>query len=44
MKGRTFEIADIKDKVNSNNLIYSFRTKGNKPKDFWKLSNAIEII
>ena len=44
MKGRAFEIADIKDEVNSNNLIYSFRTKGNKPKDFWKLSNATEII
>ena len=40
-KNNNLEFVDIKDKVDPNNLTYSFGIKGNK---FWKLSNAIEII
>ena len=43
VKERALEFAVVKDRIDPNNLIYSYKTKGNIPKDFgyyqipWKL-------
>ena len=44
VKERTIEFADAKDKIDPNNLIYSFNTSGNEPKDFGNYQIPLKLF
>ena len=41
---RTLEFADIKDKTDPNNLVYSFETSGNESKDFRNYQMPLKLF
>ena len=43
MKNESYEFLDLKEKINSNNLIYKYKTKGRSVKDFSKYQNLQPI-
>ena len=43
LKERPVEFADIKQKIDLNNLLYQFSSSENKPKDFWNYQMSWEL-
>ena len=43
LKKNSYEFLDLKEKINSNNLIYKYKTKGRSVKDFSKYQNLQPI-
>ena len=44
VKERALEISDIKDKIDPNNLVYTFKTYGNEPKDFRNCKEPLKVF
>ena len=44
VKERALEFSDIKDKIDSNNLVYTFKTVGKEPKDFRKFKTPLKLF
>ena len=44
VKDRALEFSDIKDKVDPNNLVYTFKTGGNEPKDFGNYQMLVKLF
>ena len=41
---RSYEFQNLKEKSNSNNLIYKYKTQGRGPKDFGNFQNPIDLF
>ena len=44
MKEKVLEFADVKDKIDPNNLVYSFKSSENEPKDFGNHHMQLKLI
>ena len=44
IKERSSEFWNLAKRVNSDNLIYQYKTKGRSPKDFRNYQNSIELL
>ena len=44
VKERALEIADIKDRIDCNNLVYTFKAGVNEPKDFGNYQMSVGIF
>ena len=44
MKEKALEFADVKDKIDPNNLVYSFKSSENEPKDFGNHHMQLKLI
>ena len=44
VKERALEFFDIKDKIDPNNLVYTFKTDGNEPKDFRNYKTPLKLF
>ena len=44
VKERVLEFSFIKDKIDPNNLVYTFKTDGNEPKDFGNYQTLLKLF
>ena len=44
VKERALVFFDIKDKIDPNNLVYTFKTDGNEPKDFGNYQTPLKLF
>ena len=44
VKERALEFSDVKDKIDPNDLVYTFKTDGNDPKDFRNYKTPLKLF
>ena len=44
VKERALEFSDIKDKIDPNNRVYTFKTNRNEPKDFRNYKTPLKLF